>query len=152
MAVLARLPRVSWQRFFHRLTPQGQGDLEFALSESGLLLGEFMELVERAYLEAYLLRESSLGRERIDLPAAGRTIARNLLSSYISRKRLFLLLRVASEGLAWAKLSGAFPGDADAADFLRGAPYSQTGLSPSQKLRLRQRIHAQIEVMRRAGA
>jgi hypothetical protein len=65
--MLTGLPRVSWRRFFRHLTTQGQRELERALADCGLLLGEYMELVERAYLEAYVLREASPGRERVDL-------------------------------------------------------------------------------------
>jgi len=37
-------PTVSWCRFFRSLTPEGQGSLEQALSQSGLLLGEYIRL------------------------------------------------------------------------------------------------------------
>jgi len=92
-----------------------------------------MELVERAYLEAYLLQEATLGWERVDLEATAQMIAAKVLSSYIRRKRLFLFLRVAEEGLAWARLSGALPGEAAATDFLPRAPSLQEGPSPPHK-------------------
>lgn len=77
-------------------------------------------------------------------------LAAKLLSRYIRRKRLFLPLRAATEGLAWAKLSGALPREACTADFLGHTPLLRVGLSPSYKMGLRRRIHARIEEMKRA--
>jgi hypothetical protein len=146
--MLTGLPRVSWRRFFRRLTAREQRSLERALTECDLLLGEYMELVERAYLEAYALREAGPGRERADLDLAAHAIAARLIGGYVRRKRLFLLLTVLRQGLASAKLAGALPRETYAADFPEGGPPSRFALSPSCKRRLRQRIHAQIEAMR----
>lgn len=144
------LPRVSWRRFFRRLSARDQRSLERALAECGLLVGEYMELVERAYLEAYVLREASLGRERTDLDVAAHAMAARVIGGYVRRKRLFLLLVASREGPACAKLSGALPRETKAADFLQGGAHLRLALSPSYKRRLRQRIHAQMKVMRRA--
>ena len=149
--MLTGLPRVSWRRFFRHLTTQGQRALERALADCGLLLGEYMELVERAYLEAYALRQASPGRERADLDVAALAVAARLIGGYVGRKRLFLLLVASRQGQAWAKLSGALPRETCAADFLQGGPHLRLALSPSCKRRLRQRIHAQMKVMKRAG-
>jgi hypothetical protein len=148
--MLAGLPRVSWRRFFRRLSARDQRELERALADCGLLLGEYMELVERAYLEAYVLQEARHGWERVDLEVAAHAIAARVIGGYVRRKRLFLLLTASRQGLAWAKLSGAPPRETYAADFLEGGPRLRLALSPSCKRRLRQRIHVQMKVMKRA--
>jgi len=148
--MLTGLPRVSWRRFFRHLTTQGQRELERALADCGLLLGEYMELVERAYLEVYVLREARHGWEQADLDVTAQAIAARLIGGYVRRKRLFLLLTASRDGLAWAKLSGALPRETYAADFLQGGPRLRLALSPSCKRRLRQRIHAQMKVMKHA--
>ena len=114
--MLSGLPHVSWRRFFRHLTTQGQRELERALAEGGLLLGEYMELVERAYLEAYALKVANPGRERADLDVAALAVAARLIGGYVRRKRLFLLLAASREGPAWAKLSGALPRETYTAD------------------------------------
>ncbi|MDP2674218.1 MAG: hypothetical protein Q8Q00_04835 [Dehalococcoidia bacterium] len=148
--MLTGLPRVSWRRFFRHLTTQGQRELERALADCGLLLGEYMELVERAYLEAYVLQEASPGGERVDLDVTAQAVAARLIGGYVTRKRLFLLLVASRQDQAWAKLSGALPRETYAADCSWHTPPLRVGLSPSYKRRLRQRIHAQMKVMKRA--
>lgn len=66
--MFARLPALSWKAFFRSMTPESQEAFEHSLAEAGLLMGEFIELVERAFLEASLLQEGSVGWERTDLP------------------------------------------------------------------------------------
>lgn len=149
--MLSGLPHVSWRRFFRRLSARDQRELERALAEGGLLLGEYMELVERAYLEAYALKVANPGRERADLDVAAFAVAARLIGGYVRRKRLFLLLAASREGPAWARLSGALPRETYTAGFLQGGPHSRLALSPSYKRRLRQRIHGQMEEMKRAG-
>ncbi len=143
-------PAIGWGRFFRQLTPQRQRRLERALSEGGLLLGEYTELVERACLRAYQLQGESPGWERAGVKKAAEAIAGDLISSYVKRKRLFLLVRAATESVIVARLCGAFP---EEMPMLQQAPTTacyQAALSASYKLGLRRRIHARIEALKRA--
>lgn len=118
--------------------------------ESGLLLGEYMELVERAFLEAHALKQAGLLQGELDLQAAAVGIAAKLLISYSRRKRLFLLLS-SVENFGWASVAGALPREAYASDFVSYVPSSVAAVSHSYKSRLSQRIHRRIEEMKRAG-
>lgn len=145
--VLADPPAIAWAAVFRSMTSQRQGEFERCLAESGLLLGEFMELVERAYSVAYLLREASLGWERVDLEATAQATAARLIDSYIKRKRLFILRQ---QALAWAKLAGAFPRDVNADDLLKDITVLRFSLPASKQRRLRARIHSRIEAIKGA--
>lgn len=94
-----------WCSFFRSFTPTRQRRFERALAETGLAVGEYMELVERAAMEALAVYQPSLPGA-FDLTAAARGRAVKLLASYSRRKRLYALLRLSVENLRRAKLSG----------------------------------------------
>ncbi len=120
--MLVSYPDINWRKFFGRLTPEGQQALERTLADAGLLLGEYMELVERAYLEAFFLRQAGHAAVRLEVEADAQTIAGNLVGSYARRKRVFCQVRTGCQ---------------------TASP------SPTQKLLLQGRIHAGIEAMKR---
>ncbi len=120
--MLASYPEISWRKFFDGLTPEGQRAFECSLSDAGLLLGEYMELVERAYLDASFLRQIGNATVRLEIEADAQTVAGNLVGSYVRRKRVFRQIRTGCQS--------AFP-------------------SPVEKLALRLRIHVSIERLRR---
>lgn len=141
----ALVPQISWKRFFGRLTPVGQRSLERALADGGLLLGEYMELVERAYLQAYLLRENTPSRHG-DLVMDAQVMAESLVRSYAARKREWILKTAAYR--AAASQSAVRPPEAIEGMTVDLPPLPDT-LSPYRKMRLRRRIHVRIEAMKR---
>ena len=138
-----------WDIFFRRLTPEAQQELEISLSDSGLLLGEYMELVERAYQQAYEMQGLSAGWNRMDFDATAQKFAADLLASYVWRKRLFSMISVGEQALTRANLSGVLPSKIRAADLSRAARYFKSSRSRRQRFRLRERVHAQIEEAKR---
>lgn len=139
---------VDWRGLFRSLTPARQRALEGALVEMGLVLGEYTELVERAFLEAYASTRSKLLADEADLQAAALRSAATLLASYSRRKRMFLLLS-GRENLAWTSVAGALPGEMRTRDFSTHTPSSVRASSIWQRQQLRRRIHHRLEEIKR---
>jgi hypothetical protein len=145
--VAAVVLHANWRSFFRGLTPARRRRFERALAKSGLVVGEYMELVERAAMEAFAAHQPSLPRT-LDLAAAARGRAVELLASYSRRKRLYAMLRQSVDSLRRAKLSGVLAREVYVYDFVAPGSFPERGL---QLRKLRRRIHRQIEEIKRAG-
>lgn len=144
-AMPAQMPEITWNRFFARLTQAGQRSLERALADGGLLLGEYMELVERAYLQAYLMRKRDAPARPDLIMAYAQDMAEKLVRSYAARKREWVLRNTAYRTAAWQ--ATAYPPEAMEGMTAGILPLPDI-LSAYRKLRLRRRIHASIESMK----
>jgi hypothetical protein len=142
-------PDISWKIFFERLTPEGQRCLESALVDGGILLGEYMEIVERAYYEAFLLQQSTKPSFGADLRMNAEAIAADRVRSYASRKRQFVRERARSAQAAFGQSAHALTGGV-----VEGVPAGTAGrpslLSSFGRLQRRRQIHQRIEAMKRA--
>ena len=143
----AAVLHVNWSRFFRGLTPARQRRFERALAESGLVVGEYMELVERAAMETLAAGQRSLPGS-VDFAAVARSRAVELLASYSRRKCLYALLQLSIESLGWAMYSGVSAREVCVFDFRRPDSFPERGM---QLRALRCRIHRRIEEIKRAG-
>jgi hypothetical protein len=114
----------------------------------GLVLGEYTDLVERAFIEAKSLKGRELLPDEVDLQATSLRIAATLLSSYSRRKRMFLLLS-GRDNFAWASVAGAQTGAMRTRDFSTLTPSSVRASSIWQKQQLKRRIHHRLEEIKR---
>ncbi|HEU0028131.1 MAG TPA: hypothetical protein VFQ25_13540 [Ktedonobacterales bacterium] len=92
---------LDWVGFFHSLSDDEVLDLAAWLTAEGLEVGEFMEVVDRAYARTL---EEWRGQSPVFMAWFGRPAAMR----YARRKRRFSELMTAQEE---ARMSGALPGD-----------------------------------------
>lgn len=129
-----------------------QRTFERSLVKMGLGLGEYMELVERAFLEAHALKRAGILPDEPELQPAALRIAAKLTASYTRRKRLFVLLS-ALGNLGCPRAFGSFPQEVRAADFPESVPsWVAPASSGGRKQQLRRRIHRRLEEIKRGGA
>lgn len=84
--------RLNWRHFFSGMTPRTEVALARCLSDIGLSLGEYMELMEEAYLQTVAVsRQDDLTRAQVD--ARAKKLARQRIQSYARAKRRFVLTR-----------------------------------------------------------
>ena len=132
-------PLIDWSAYFRDLSGGQQVWLESTLAQKGLSLGEFMELAERALIEARITFQPKTERE---LEAAVLHVSSALLTRYSMRKRIFLLkVRTERNRLG---LSNNRP-----VDLSEYAAVAATDDSAAWQDALRRRIHARIEALKK---
>ena len=96
---MASCPAIDWRSYFQGLSGWRQDDFEQALAARGVSLGEYMEIIEHAAMDACagaVLRDADAYSANDILPLASR-----LLSRYVRRKaELVARLTLRREGTA----------------------------------------------------
>jgi hypothetical protein len=134
-------PLIDWRAYLRDLSRGQQVWLESTLAEKSLSLGEFMELAERALIEARVTFQPKTERE---LEAAVLQLSSALLTGYSMRKRMFSLkVRTERNRLGIS--------DNRSVEFSEYAAAAFSDDSVAAQSARRRRIHDRIEAIKKAS-
>ncbi len=133
-------PAIDWVSFFAAMSSQRQQEFEMDLADRDISLGEYMEIVEQAAMEAFVRAASrDSGRFEEDELLG---IASAMLSGYVNGKRLLA-------GHAWESgVAGLYESSSSSPDARNLAAHVRNGIAVSRRMQLRAAVHSRIEAIK----
>jgi hypothetical protein len=136
--VASYCPAIDWLSYFLAMDTDRQQEFETDLAARDISLGEYMEIVEQAAMEAYSRTPSDADRFHEEELLV---IVSAMLSDYVSRKRMLTRQTGETSGTAASE-------SAQSQSPRQPASEEWKALLLARRLRLRSAIHSRIEAIK----